>query len=225
MGIPMKSLVGQVFDRLTVKAEFLRPDTRGSAIPWLILLCSCGKFTEVRRYNILKGKTVSCGCYAREIHTTHGQTGSLTYRAWAGMLDRCTNTKHKYFKDYGGRGITVCGNWLKFENFYADMGDVTKGLKLERVDNNLGYIKENCVWVDSIAQANNRRSSVRWEYRGENLDVTALAILAKPIGISVSTLIKRLYVFNWSAEDAVNMPRYAKPRSEIGERQSTKLYA
>lgn len=83
------------------------------------------------------------------------------------MMRRCYNEKHKYYKDYGGRGIYVCERWKDFENFYQDNIEyVNSNLTLDRADNELGYSKENCRWVDMKAQNNNRRSSVFLEYRG-----------------------------------------------------------
>jgi hypothetical protein len=75
------------------------------------------------------------------------------------MLGRCRNPKHERFKDYGGRGITVCASWLKFENFFADMGECPIGLSIERKNNDGNYEPGNCKWADAKEQANNRRNS------------------------------------------------------------------
>jgi hypothetical protein len=79
-------------------------------------------------------------------HNRVGQR-SRTYSCWDGMMQRCTNPKHKKHKDYGAKGITVCDRWLEFNNFLEDMGEKPEGLTLDRKDPKKGYYKENCRWA------------------------------------------------------------------------------
>ena len=88
---------------------------------------------------------------------THGRTGTVEYRTWQAMLRRCRNPRAKSYEDYGKRGISVCERWLKFENFFADMGLKPKGLSLDLIDNDGHYEPGNCRWATASEQARNRR--------------------------------------------------------------------
>ena len=97
----------------------------------------------------------------------HGQSNSKIYNIWANMLHRCNNPNNKRYKDYGGRNIKVCKRWqgkYGFENFYEDIGKYkTKGMTLDRKDNNDGYYPENCRWVTRQTQSRNMRGKgYRW---------------------------------------------------------------
>jgi hypothetical protein len=90
--------------------------------------------------------------------TTHGLADTPIYNVWKTLIQRCTNPNNKDYADYGGRGVTVCRRWLRFENFYADMGDRPAGKwTIERRRNGRGYSPSNCLWASWHEQALNRR--------------------------------------------------------------------
>ena len=84
-------------------------------------------------------------------------TGTRTYISWTAMKQRCLNKKNKYWEYYGGRGITICPEWMDFINFFRDMGIRPENKTLDRKDNNLGYCKSNCRYATRKEQQNNRR--------------------------------------------------------------------
>lgn len=143
-----------------------------------------------------RGLVVSCGCFRREFSkekaTTHGESvkGATTeYRIWAAMKRRCNNPNRPEWKDYGGRGITYCDRWEKFENFLDDMGRRPANHSLDRINNELGYSKENCRWATFKTQNNNKRSNRRIMFCGEQM---LLSDACKLAGINLSTAYRRI---------------------------------
>ena len=169
--------------------------------------CDCGKIVILTRGQITKSKTKSCGCVWKQLNkekgTTHGMHGTSIYSIWLGIKYRCYNKKHKRYKDYGGRGITVCVEWLEsFENFYKDVGDRPKGMSLDRKDNNKGYSKENCKWSTTKEQNNNKRDrkdSNFITYKGKTKTITQWAKRSGLTATTVSDRLKRA----WSFEKAI----------------------
>ena len=120
----------------------------------------CGKEFEGGVDSVKRGHTKSCGCYAREVQTTHGFSYHKFYQTWYDMKYRCYNTKGREYKHYGARGITVCEEWLDVTNFVA-WCDAThpniEGVSLDRIDNDGDYSPENCRWADTYTQVINQR--------------------------------------------------------------------
>lgn len=152
-------LVGQRFGRLTVLEEatpIQYPSQPRTKTRRLLVRCDCGGEKVVRMDSVRSGASVSCGCTAKDWCRTHGMEATKVYGVWASMKARCNNPKHRAYKNYGGRGISVCGRWQKFENFYADMGEPT-GV-LDRIDPDGNYTMANCRWVTwSVSNKNQRR--------------------------------------------------------------------
>ena len=157
-------LTGKTFARLTVVG---RSENRGKEARWKCL-CECGNQSIVFGLSLKSGKTKSCGCLAKEITAkrsiTHGMWGTSIWRAWTAMKARCSTPSLRSYKDYGGRGISVCSEWeSSFEAFFKDMGPKpTPAHQLDRIDNDGGYCPENCQWVTATANMNNRRNTKRY---------------------------------------------------------------
>lgn len=117
------------------------------------------------------------------------------------MLTRTRNKNTEDYKNYGGRGIKVCKEWLLFSNFWADMKTGYKdGLTIERVNNSKGYFKENCIWVNMKQQARNRRNNNLIIFKGEKHTLAEWAEIKK---MSHGKLSARLHKLNWSIEKAL----------------------
>lgn len=121
-------------------------------------LCICGNIKVVLGSHLSSNHSKSCGCLKKEQAIIHGMYRTPEYNAWNAMIQRCTNPNNPAYKNYGGRGITVCTEWKdSFIAFFTDMGKRPERLTLERKNNNLGYSKENCIWDTRINQSRNQR--------------------------------------------------------------------
>ena len=216
-------LAGQMFDRLTVMQESGK-DTRGETL-WMCK-CECGNIVNVLSSNLRTGHTKSCGCLKNlASNYKHGKYGTSIYKVWANMIQRCNNPDSSYYHRYGARGIKVCDSWLKFENFYKDMGDNPRGFCLERVDNNGDYCPENCKWVSPKEQARNRETSVEVTYNGKT---QCIAAWEEELGFNHGTLWTRLYSYNWTIEKAMTAPvkeTNRVPVTAFGKTQSLTKHA
>jgi len=124
------------------------------------------------------------------------------YKVWQAMRDRCENPKNRDFKNYGGRGITVCARWQEFSRFLADMGARPQGFDIDREDNDKGYEPGNCRWTSRQNNLNNRRDCNRVEWRGE---VKTVAEWSAILDINEETLRYRINK-GWPAEKAFTKP-------------------
>ena len=130
------------------------------------------------------------------------------YRVYISMKSRCYCPSNNQYKNYGARGITVCGEWLGqngFERFYADMGKRPhekngQSYQLDRIDNSKGYSKENCRWVTAKENQQNRRNNLRTFLNGEEV---CLSELCRTLHLKRTTISEAIRLRNVSIEDAI----------------------
>lgn len=158
-----EDLSGKVFGKLTVlkKLEAKRFGNGKTYSQWECL-CDCGNISILTRRALTSSGTKSCGCFHKEMVTTHGLSLLPEYDAWYNMKSRCYNPRDYSYESYGGRGIKVCDRWLELENiglynFLEDMGSRGENESLDRIDVNGNYCPENCRWTTKRIQAFNTR--------------------------------------------------------------------
>jgi hypothetical protein len=159
-----QDLTGMVFGRLTVLAQHGLIKHIGTT--WKCV-CVCGNEKIVDRQSLKKGHVRSCGCLCRDhckaLAIKRRQGGIVdgkktkAYGVWQALRDRCNNPNNPAYKNYGGRGITVCKEWNSFPQFLKDMGEPPSKRSIDRIDNNKGYFAVNCRWATKSEQERNKR--------------------------------------------------------------------
>lgn len=185
-----KDLKGQKVNMLTA-ISFDHKDKWNNAV-WLFE-CDCGKMHLARGSEVTNGNIKSCGCLVvnntKKANIKHSLSRTKDYKVWINMKARCFNESDINFDSYGGRGITVCNRWLKFENFIYDMGRSPKGTSIERIDNNDGYSPDNCKWGTVKEQQQNKSNSYFWYVDGVKFN--SMYDAARILDINTSTLAGR----------------------------------
>ena len=197
----IKDISGKRYGRLTVLSYAY---SKNRTTFWNCK-CDCGNETIIRKNSLTNGDTISCGCYRKEhkheYGFKHGKSHEKIYNSWAGMKSRCLSKNHSKYKNYGGRGITICEEWLDFNNFYdwAILNGYKEGLSIDRINVNGNYEPHNCRWSDRKTQMNNKTNNRYIEYGGQIKTITEWA---SELGIKTETLRYRIFIANWDLKKA-----------------------
>ncbi len=148
MGRKRLELTGQRFSRLLAIKEAGR-----SKWGYILYLCKCdcGNEKIIIGGNLISDVTKSCGCLMREQKNNfkHGETGTKLHNIWTSMHQRCNNPNNQDYLDYGGKGITICDEWLEFLPFrdWSWFNGYKEGLSIDRIENDGNYEPSNCQWL------------------------------------------------------------------------------
>lgn len=193
----VENVVGKRFNYLTVVGIGHRVYRKnGNSVIYYRCKCDCGNYTDVSIGDLKKGRIKACGCkrdeYFEKVATMGGESRTTLGSRWRSMKDRCYNPKNVAYKDYGGRGITVCDEWkndfLSFKKWALSNG-FSEDLTIDRIDVNGNYEPSNCRWVTFAVQSRNKRNNHYVFYKGKKMILTDAA---NTIGISPSALGRRL---------------------------------
>jgi len=207
-----KNITGQKFGRLTAIKSI--GSNKYKQRIWECK-CDCGNLTNLTPNELLSGNTSSCGCLrdesaSRRFGKHHG-TGTALYRTWKNMKNRCYSSKNKYYKNYGGRGIIICNEWLNdFGNFqeWSFNNGYKVGLTIERKDVNGNYEPINCEWIPFSEQHLNKSNAIKITIDGKE---HYLKNLAEQYNIPYITLWER-YKSGWDLDILLKKPAYGFKR-------------
>lgn len=200
-------LTGKKFERLTVIKRV--ENSKSGQTRWLCK-CDCGNETIVWGNHLRSGHTRSCGCINKEIcakiphKAKHGFHGTRLYRIWTGMKNRTSPNQKASFKNYSGRGITLCDEWKEFMPFYnwAMNNGYKDTLSIDRIDVNGNYEPSNCRWATFETQQNNKRTNRYISYNGETHTMSEWNKIKK----FPYRLLNNRLKYGWSIERALTTP-------------------
>jgi len=202
MKIGFRDLTNQRFGRLVV---IKRAPNKGKKVAWYCQ-CDCGKTTIATTTNLCQHLMFSCGCLKMEKllqrSTKHNLSRTKIYDVWIAIRKRCYSPANISYKNYGGRGITICEDWKNnFSSFYewSMKNGYKEGLSIDRIDNNGNYCPENCRWTDKLTQANNTRTNHFITFCNQT---KTIAEWARHFNLPYSNILAKLQKNNYDAEKA-----------------------
>jgi hypothetical protein len=216
-----KVQVGGRFGSLVVMSLYVGARKTGAVRRMALCRCDCGGDADVEKYNLSSGNTTQCNACATESralkrrrhghsHNAEGrsQIEAKCYYTWQAMKQRCLNPGDARFKDYGGRGVRVCGRWrASYTAFLSDMGlPPSMSHQIDRSDNDGNYEPSNCAWVDREENNRNKRNSRNITAHGKT---QTLVEWAAEVGVKRETIARRMQR-GMSPEEALN-PKMRKP--------------
>jgi hypothetical protein len=201
-------IANSIYGKLTVIWRDHSRYKPGGAAYWLCW-CECGHTLSTPLHPLRTKRTKSCGCEAIQtiagLRRSHGQSRTREYAIWNGMKARCLNPKNRGYPRYGGRGVTVCQEWIdSFEAFIAHIGmqpNDGKVYSLDRIKSHKGYEPGNVRWATKDVQANNTKSNVHITAFGRT---QTLAQWSREVGLHHKLITSRINLLGWTPERALS---------------------
>ena len=180
-----------------------------------IVRCDCGFEAIRQRGDIISGRSRCCNSCRYKNRKgkgnpkilKHGKSYTKTMTTWSEMKRRCYKEDRIDYKNYGGRGITICDRWLHgdgnktgFHCFLEDMGDRPDGMTIDRINHDGDYEPSNCRWATNIEQMNNRQDSRFIEYKGERM---TMANAARRFNVPYRSIYNRVVLKGMNPEDVI----------------------
>ena len=201
------NLVGMRYGLLEVVALAADKVYKSGKKTQYLCKCDCGKTKTILAASLVNGRTTSCGCIRKEQlakrSRKHGCAGERLYVIWIDMKARCNNAAANNYHCYGGRGISVCKEWVNdFSAFqlWAVSNGYNDNLTLDRINVNGNYEPGNCRWATTKEQGFNKRTNRYLTLNGETYTVTEWS---KKTGLPLTTIVNRLRN-GWPVERALS---------------------
>lgn len=196
--------IGKEINGFLVLDSSSKRTEKSHAVMYKVKCLNCGDITEKCGSNVLKGTAACKKCSGK--HEYHNQSNTRLYHIYNSMIARCYSAKNIRYANYGGKGVTVCKEWLdSFTAFYewAMANGYSDNLTIDRKDTNGNYEPSNCRWATATEQMNNTTRNHYLEHDGKRLTI---AQWAKETGISYAAINQRINKLHWSVERALTTP-------------------
>lgn len=222
--INLNNLIGKKYGRLTILSAVRekRGNDKHNKI-YVTCECECGTIKDYRYQHLQKGSIQSCKCLLRESasinNCTHNSSNTRLYNIYNHMKNRCYNKNDLRYKDWGGRGITICDEWLNnfaaFQEWALSHG-YQDDLTIDRIDNDKNYCPENCRWTTYKKQANNKRNNY---YITINNETKTLSEWCELYNIVIDVVTNRINQLKWDPLKALTTPIQVQNRNNINDKQ------
>ena len=192
------------------RLKIIEEDFKDIKTRYVFAQCDCGVIKSIKLSHIIGGLTTSCGCFRNEqikkSNSTHNNSSSNLYTRWCKIKERCFNVSCNNYHRYGGRGITMCDEWkndyTKFRDWSLANG-YRKELQIDRIDNNGNYKPNNCRWVTSKVNGNNKRTTLLITYKNKTFPLKTWCV---KLGLNYKTVWERIKYGKWEVGKAFETP-------------------